>query len=90
MNRENIGDGEGNSMTTLALPADQGGHQSHVAAALSTNLQHLNQQKQLQAALQADLCSICKLLMLPMLLSNGQNADNTFCELLSDLLEIDC
>ena len=49
---------EGSSMTLLALPADQGGHQSHLAAALSANLQSLDQQKQLHADLQAYLCSI--------------------------------
>lgn len=52
------GAAEGSSMTPLALPADQGGHQSHLAAALSANLQSLDQQKQLHADLQADMCSI--------------------------------
>ncbi len=52
-------------MTLLALPAEQGGHQSHLAAALTTSVQHLNQQKQLHAALQADLGSIGKCTLLP-------------------------
>ncbi|KAL0045599.1 hypothetical protein WJX82_010928 [Trebouxia sp. C0006] len=52
------GHGEAGSMTLLALPAEQGGHQSHLAAALTTSVQHLNQQKQVHAALQADLGSI--------------------------------
>ncbi|DBA75138.1 TPA: hypothetical protein ACH3X1_010457 [Trebouxia sp. C0004] len=52
------GHGEVGNMTLLALPAEQGGHQSHLAAALTTSVQHLNQQKQLHAALQADLGSI--------------------------------
>ena len=51
-------------MTLLALPAEQGGHQSHLAAALTTSVQHLNQQKQLLAALQADLGSIGKCTLL--------------------------
>lgn len=51
-------------MTPLALPAEQGGHQSHLAAALTTSVQHLNQQKQLHAALQADLGSIGKCTLL--------------------------
>ena len=51
-------------MTLLALPAEQGGHQSHLAAALTTSIQHLNQQKQLHAALQADLGSIGKCTLL--------------------------
>ncbi|DBA67964.1 TPA: hypothetical protein ACH3X2_014002 [Trebouxia sp. C0005] len=52
------GHGGAGSMTPLALPAEHGGHQSHLAAALTTSVQHLNQQKQLHAALQADLGSI--------------------------------
>lgn len=52
------GHGEAGGMTLLALPAEQGGHQSHLAAALTTSIQHLNQQKQLHTALQADLDSI--------------------------------
>ena len=47
-------------MTSLALPAAQGGHQTHVAAALVSSQQHLEQQKQLNAALQVDLSSIGK------------------------------
>jgi len=59
-----VGHGEAGSMTLLALPAEQGGHQSHLAAALTTSVQHLNQQKQLHAALQADLGSIGKCTLL--------------------------
>lgn len=47
-------------MTPLAAPAEQGGHHAHLAAALTAHVQHLEQQKRLHAALQADLGSIGK------------------------------
>ena len=56
----NPGGNDTSAMTPLALPASLGGHQSHVAAALTSSKQHLEQQKQLNAALQVDLTSIGK------------------------------
>ena len=47
-------------MTPLALPASLGGHQSHIAAALTSSQQHLEQQMQLNAVLQVDISSIGK------------------------------
>lgn len=55
-----VGSNENSEVTPLALPANLGGHQSHIAAALASSQQHLEQQKQLHAALQVDISSIGK------------------------------
>ncbi|KAL3143340.1 hypothetical protein ABBQ38_002175 [Trebouxia sp. C0009 RCD-2024] len=47
-------------VTPLALPTNLGGHQGHIAAALASSKQHLQQQKQLNAALQVDISAIGK------------------------------
>ena len=60
----NAGSSGSTAMSDLALPADQGGHQPHLAAALAAQQQHCNQQKQLHAALQTDLTAIGKHCML--------------------------
>ena len=54
------GSNDKSEVTPLALPASLGGHQSHIAAALASSQQHLEQQKQLNAALQVDISSIGK------------------------------
>lgn len=54
------GRNECSEVTPLALPASLGGHQSHIAAVLTSSNQHLEQQKQLNAALQVDISSIGK------------------------------
>ena len=56
----NAGSSGSTATCELALPAGQGGHQSHLAAALAAQQQHCNQQKQLHAALQTDLTAIGK------------------------------
>ena len=60
-------------MTPLALPTHLGGHQGHMAAALASSKQHLEQQKQLNAALQVDISAIGKRhsYLLPSLILNA-------------------
>ncbi|KAL3133801.1 hypothetical protein ABBQ32_008277 [Trebouxia sp. C0010 RCD-2024] len=55
-------------VTPLALPTHLGGHQGHIAAALASSKQHLEQQKQLNAALRVDISTIGKghALLLPL------------------------
>lgn len=60
MSSGNAGSNENSEVTPLALPASLGGHQSHIAAALASSQQHLEQQMQLHAALQVDISSIGK------------------------------
>lgn len=60
MSKRRAGSNGNSEVTPLALPASLGGHQSHIAAALASSQQHLEQQKQLHAALQVDISSIGK------------------------------
>ena len=52
------GDNDPSELTPLALPTNLGGHQGHIAAALASSKQHLEQQKKLNAALQVDISTI--------------------------------
>ena len=60
MSSGNAGSNKNSEVTPLALPASLGGHQSHIAAALTSSQQHLEQQKHLHTALQVDISSIGK------------------------------
>lgn len=60
MQSAHAGGDDPKEMTPLALPTNLGGHHGHIAAALTSSKQHLEQQKQLNAALQVDISSLGK------------------------------